>query len=48
MFQHFIGHFGDDFFRSDDPTSIVKVLKEAIWPLSQALIPLELLHHVTI
>jgi len=31
--RHFIGHFGDDFYRPDDPTNSVKALKEASWPL---------------
>ena len=29
--QHVIGHFGDDFYRPDDQTSIVKALKETSW-----------------
>jgi len=28
-----IGHFGDDFYRPDDPTNSVQALKEASWPL---------------
>jgi len=28
-----LGHFGDDFYRPDDPTNSVKALKEASWPL---------------
>jgi len=31
--RHFIGHFGNDFYRSDDPTNSVKALKEFSWPL---------------
>jgi len=26
--KHIIGHFGDGFFRSNDPTNSVKALKE--------------------
>jgi len=30
--RHYIGHFGDDFYRPDDTTNSVKALKEASWP----------------
>jgi len=46
--RHFIGHFGDDFYRPDDPTNSVKALKEASWPLREASIPPEPLHCVTV
>ena len=29
--RHIIGHFGDDFYRSDDQTNSVKALKETSW-----------------
>jgi len=31
--RHFIGHFGDNVYKLDDPTNSVKALKEASWPL---------------
>ena len=29
--QHILGHFGEDFYRSDDQINSVKVLKETSW-----------------
>jgi len=31
--RHFIGHFGDNFYWSDDPTNSIKAPKEASWLL---------------
>jgi len=31
--KYFIGHFGNDFYKPDDPTKSAKALKKASWPL---------------
>jgi len=48
FFKHIIGHIGDGFYGSNDPTNSVKALKGSSGSKDQASIPPGPPHHVTI